>query len=354
MQKILALDMGKYKTVWCEYQGESTPPVYGKIATTPAALHDLLVSRSPQRLVLEVGPSAGWVCDLAEAMNIATQVANPNHDAWRWRNVKKKTDRVDALKLGQLSSVGQLPLVHVPSARTRQWRSLIAYRQVLVDRRTSVKNHIRAIYERQGLRLDSGKKAWSQAAIAQWSKDAHPLPEVDPEELWRGELHVEWQNLQQMDKALMEVEQKLAELAAADVRCRRLQTAPSVGPRLSEMVVALVDDPKRFKSGKEIGAYAGLTPRQWQSGLSDRQGHISRAGNAILRKLLVQVAWIGVRNKTWMLEVFERVKRGSDKRKKVAITAVARRLLIRLWAMLRDGVDWCADSSQSPAPDALA
>ena len=59
-----------------------------------------------------------------------------------------------------------------------------------------------------------------------------------------------------------------------------------------------------------------------------------------MRRLLIQVAWIGVRNKTWMLEVFERIKRGSDKRKKVAITAVARQLFIRLWAMLRDQTEW--------------
>ena len=350
--KILALDMGKCKTVWCEYQDESTRPIYGKVATTPQALHDLLVERGPDRLVLEVGPAAGWVCDLAEAMKIATQVANPNHEAWRWRNVKKKTDRADGLKLAQLSAVGQLPLVHMPAARTRQWRSLIGYREVLVDRRTAVKNHIRAIYERQGLRLPSAKKAWTQTAIAEWSKDARALSEVSMEELWRGELHVEWENLKQVEKAVAEVEQKLTELAEADERCRRLRTAPSVGPRLSEIVVALVDDPKRFDSGKEVGAYAGLTPRQWQSGESDRQGHISRAGNAQLRRILVQVAWLGVRNKTWMLQVYERVKRGSDKRKKVAIIAVARRLLVRLWAMLRDETDW--HECHEPGKDAEA
>lgn len=340
MNKILALDIGKCKTVWCMYQGESIPVVYGKVATTPQALHDLLVEQAPERLALEVGSSAGWIYDLAKVMQVPAQVANPNHEGWRWRNVKKKTDRVDARKLAQLSAVGQLPLVHMPAAKVRQWRSLIAYRQALVDRCTSVKNHIRAIYERQGLRLPSGRKAWSEAAIAQWSKDARPLSEVNAEELWRGELHMEWQNLRQAQQAVEEVEKKLSELAHADQRCRRLRTAPSVGPRLSEMVVALLDDPRRFKSGKEVGAYAGLTPRQWQSGQSDRQGHISRAGNGTLRRLLVQVAWIGVRNKTWMLEVYERVKRGSDKRKKIAITAVARRLLIRLWAMLRDQVDW--------------
>jgi transposase len=339
--KILALDLGKNKSVWCEYQTESMQETYVKTVTTPQALQELLVEHKPDRLVLEVGPSAGWVCDVAEALGIPTQVANPNHEAWRWRNVKKKTDRVDALKLAQLSAMGQLPLVHMPGCKTRQWRSLIAYRQSLVDRRTAVKNHIRAVYERQGLRLPGGKKAWSQAAIAQWSsQDARPLSEVGPEELWRGELYVEWQQLKQVEQSLAELERKLSELAQADERCQRLQTAPAVGPRLSEMVVALVDDPKRFSSGKEVGAYAGLTPRQWQSGESDRQGHISRAGNAQLRRLLIQVAWIGVRNKTWMLEVFERIKRGSDKRKKVAITAVARQLFIRLWAMLRDQTEW--------------
>jgi hypothetical protein len=54
----------------------------------------------------------------------------------------------------------------------------------------------------------------------------------------------------------------------------------------------------------------------------------------------VEIAWLGVRNKTWMLEVYERVRRGSDKRKKIAIVAVARRLLVKLWAMLRDCTEW--------------
>jgi transposase len=89
-----------------------------------------------------------------------------------------------------------------------------------------------------------------------------------------------------------------------------------------------------------VGCYAGLTPRRWQSGESDRQGHISRAGPPLLRQLLVQIAWTGVRHRTWMLKVYEQVCRGSEKRKKIAIVAVARRLLVKLWAMLRDGTKW--------------
>jgi len=70
------------------------------------------------------------------------------------------------------------------------------------------------------------------------------------------------------------------------------------------------------------------------------KGHISRAGNRLLRELLVEIAWLGVRHDTWMRGVYEEVRRGSDKRKKIAIVAVARRLLVKLWAMLRDGTPW--------------
>lgn len=111
------------------------------IPTTPAAMHDLFAERLPDpirgRVVIEIGSAAGWIKDLAEAMNIEIQIANPNHEAWRWKSVKRKTDRDDALKLAQLSSMNQLPRItpsggRGPGADARQWRSLIGYRWTLV------------------------------------------------------------------------------------------------------------------------------------------------------------------------------------------------------------------------------
>jgi transposase len=344
--KILALDLGKYKTVFCDYAAadgggvEAKGREYGKVPTAPKDLHDLLTARRPDRVVLEAGPAAGWVHDLAAALGIEVQVANTNDERWQWKRAKKKTDRVDALKLAQMSAMGCLPTVHVPAAGVRQWRALIEYRHALVDRRTAVKNSVRAIFDRQGLRLASGAKAWTAAGVAEAEKDARPLSECGPLELWRGQLHVELEALRAADEQVKQVEAKLDAVAADDERVRRLRTAPCVGPRLSEVVAAVLDEPRRFGNAKQVGAYAGLSPRQWQSGNSRRDGHISRAGHPVLRELLVEVAWIGVRTGSWMLGVYERVRRGSDKRKKVAIVAVARRLLVRLWAMLRDGVDW--------------
>jgi transposase len=222
---------------------------------------------------------------------------------------------------------------------------LIAYRHGLVDRRTAIKNSIRSIFERRGDRLPSGRKAWTDAGVKQIAAEARKLAECSPLELWRGQLHEELEQLEAAEKNIASVESKLDELAVADERIKRLKTAPCVGPRLSELVVSALDDAKRFKTGRQVGAYAGLSPRQWQSGQSTREGHISRQGNPLLREILVEVCWLGIRKNAWMKQVYEDARRGSEKRKKIAIVAVARRLLVRLWAMLRDGTDW-----QEPTP----
>ncbi len=72
----------------------------------------------------------------------------------------------------------------------------------------------------------------------------------------------------------------------------------------------------------------------------DRQGRISGQGNKLLRSLLVEVCWLGLRHNKWMRDTYERIRRGSPSRKKIAITAVARKLLVRCWAMMRDGTEW--------------
>src|SRR2546425_3053747 len=158
--KILALDLGNYKSVGCIYEMASISHKFTSVVTTPKVLHDLLVEEEPDRVVIEICPLAGWVSDLVRALGIELQVASTTHDAWRWKNVKRKNDRQDALKLAQLSALGQLTLVHVPEQGVRQWRSLINYRGRLVSRRTKIQNHIRALLLRQAEPMVSGGRPW--------------------------------------------------------------------------------------------------------------------------------------------------------------------------------------------------
>jgi len=345
--KILAIDLGKFNSAACVYLVEDDQAQFDTVPTHPGVFEDLLTFHKPDRVVIEIGSQAGWVCDLAKSLKIEIQVANTNHEAWRWKNTKRKTDRDDALKLARLSAMNQLPLVTLPDTRVRQWRSLISYRHKLVARRTSIKNSIRGILDRQGIRWPSGRGGWTREAMRLLQQHAQPIEDVDTDNLWRGQLHVELQALQMEEKLIQQVECKLDALASEDHRAKLLQTIPGVGPRLAELMAAVIDDPKRFKNGKQVGAYAGLVPKQYESGTMQRQGRITGQGNRLLRAMLVEVGWLMRRYNAHFRRVFDHVCRGCKARRKVAVIAVARRLLVCAWAMLRDGTRW-------RAPDKLA
>ena len=338
--KILALDLGKYKTVGCDYQRESGEHRFRASLTAPAALQRLVEQTKPDRVVIEVCNIAGWVCDLLRGMGVEVQVANTSDDAWRWRKVKKKNDRCDALKAAQLSAVNQLREVHIPVIEVRQWRALIAYRQQLVRRRGKVKNHIRDLLLREGQILPRGAKCWTQLGMARLAAMAQPLSAVGLRELWRGELDIELRQLVAVQQEIDVAEEKLNAIGAADPRVQLLRTIPGVGPRLSEAIVALLDRPERFRKPSEVSAYIGMVPKELDSGETERRGRITRHGSRLVRSLLVEVAWAGLRYNPWVRETYERISGGKKSRKKIAIVAVGRRLLVRCWAMLRDGTSW--------------
>jgi transposase len=345
--KILALDLGKYKTVGCDYERESGQHRFRASFTTPAALEQLVKEVKPDRVVIEVCNIAGWVCDLLRRMGVEVQVANTSDDAWRWRKVKKKNDRCDALKAAQLSAVNQLREVHIPTIDVRQWRALIGFRQQLVRRRGKVKNHIRDLLVTEGQILPRGAKCWTQLGVARLEAMAKPLKDVGLNELWRGQLHIELRQLREVQQEIVIAEEKLDAIAAADPRIALLRTIPGVGPRLSEAIVALLDRPERFHKAREVSAYIGMVPKQFDSGESQRHGRITKHGSRLVRSLLVEVAWAGMRYNPWVRQTYQRISGGKKSRKKIAIVAVGRRLLVRCWAMLRDGTSWRA--SVSPA-----
>jgi transposase len=100
--KILALDLGKFKSVACVYEQVSGEHSFLTIRTTPAEVRQLVQLTEPELLVFEVCGFAGWIHDLAVELGVRVLVANPNHEGWRWNHVKRKTDRDDALKLARL------------------------------------------------------------------------------------------------------------------------------------------------------------------------------------------------------------------------------------------------------------
>jgi transposase len=338
--KILALDLGKYKTVGCAYEAVSGKHHFQTSFTTPTGLAQLVREVKPDRVVIEVCNIAGWVSDLLRGLGVEVQVANTSEDAWRWRKVKKKNDRCDALKAAQLSAVNQLREVHIPHIEVRQWRALIAFRQQLVRRRGKVKNHIRDLLLSEGQILPRGAKCWTQLGVEQLTALAKPFSEIGLHELWRGQLDIELRQLRELQREIDQVEEKLDAIGKADARVALLRTIPGVGPRLSEAVVALLDQPERFHKAREVSAYVGMVPKELDSGETERRGRITKHGSRLVRSLLVEVAWAGLRYNPWVRATFRRISGGKKARKKIAIVAVGRQLLVRCWAMLRDGTSW--------------
>lgn len=355
--RILALDLGKFNSVACVYERETHAHRFVSVQTTPKTIHDLLVEHqtadpSQALLVIETCDVAGWVYDIATTLGMPVAIANPSHEAWRWTRVKRKTDKDDALKLAKLTLLEQLPTVHMPPPAQRQRRRLVHYRRALVERRTAIKNQVRSIYSQQGLSLPMRGKAWTRMGIKQMTDDARPIASCAIDDLWRGRLHVEMQLLDSLSRQIDQVDAKLDALGAEDERTTLLQTVAGVGPRLAETVVAHLDDPHRFKSAGQVASYAGLVPKQMDSGTMKRSGRITRRGPTLLRSMLVEVAWMVYMRNAWAKSYVQRISRGIQSRRKIAIVALARKLLVMLWAMLRDNTPWrdpCA--AHSPPED---
>jgi transposase len=347
---ILALDLGKYKSVACLYDRGTATARFHALDTTREELRRLFDRHRPALVVFEACALSGWVHDLCAELGLPCKVANTASEAWKFKHAKRKTDRDDALRLAQLEALGQLPTAVIPPKQTREWRALIGYRQVLVGRRVAVQNHIRAILVGQGLPAPRGHRAWTATGLEGIGQRAHALADCGPDELWRGLLELALTEYRQVVALLGQAEARLDALARADAAVGVLTSVPGVGPRTAEAVAAYLHEPKRFQNGKQVSAYAGMVPRQYQSGETDRRGRITRRGPALLRKLLVECAWVMLRYNAWARAVYQRLSRGRA-RKKQAIVALARKLLVRCWAMLRDGKRWRGEPA---APAAAA
>jgi len=336
---ILALDLGKYKSLACLYDRNTAEGSFQTLDTCRDHLRCLFEQHRPGLVVFEACALAGWVHDLCTELGLPCKVANTASEAWKFKHSKRKTDKDDALRLAQLEALGQLPTVVVPPKQTREWRGLIACRQDLVGRRVALQNRIRVLLVGQGLPAPRGHRAWTEAGLHAIARHARSLAECGPDELWRGLLELALTEYHYLLALLKQAQARLDALAKADASVRLLESIPGVGSRTAEVIVAYLGEPQRFQTAKQVSAYGGLVPRQYQSGESDRRGRITRRGPALLRKLLVECAWVMLRYNRWARVVYLRLSRGKA-RKKQAIVALARKLLVRCWAMLRDKVRW--------------
>jgi transposase len=350
---ILAIDLGKFNSMICFYDSVTRKAGFLRASTSRSYFQAVFRNRRPDLVVMEACGPSGWVKDLCDEMGIPVLVCSTNEEAWRWKNVKRKTDRDDALKLARLAAMEQLKPTHVPSLAMREYRALVKYRKTIVRRINQVKNSIRSIFANRGIEIGRGAKAWN-SGLAFVCGHRKPLDQCGMSELWRGQLDLELAHLEALEAKQETAEKRLELIARDDPRVQRLLGIPGVGRCTAEVIVAAIDEPHRFRTAGQVSAYAGLVPRQYQSGETDRRGRITKRGSKLLRTMLVENAWCLRRYNPWAKEIFTRISGGHRTRRKKASVAVARRLLVVAWAILRDESEWDAGKlsrgKRSPVP----
>lgn len=300
------------------------------LESLPAELH----------VCYEASDGYGYLYDNISKRAKSVQVAHPGQCRLIFKS-KKKTDRIDAEKLAKLLFLNEVPSIHVPNINIRDWRRLIIFRQNLVAEGTRVKNRIRGLLRRYGIKAVTG--LWYKKGLAWLEGLTFETPAA------KVELNILLNNLQQQKNNLKDVEIQLQLFADHHPGIALLMTIPGIGIRTAEAVVAWIDNPDRFSRNCQIGPYFGLIPSEDSSGGKTRMGRITRQGPAVIRKLLCEAAWRAIRFSPDVKAVFEKVQRNDRDRKKIAVVATAHYLARVMLAMLKQNKPWMSKQDMTKA-----
>jgi transposase len=241
---------------------------------------------------------------------------------------KQKTDRQDAQLILKLMLKDDFPRIWVPSWENRDLRQLLWHRHRMVQARTRIMNQLQAVALNEGLRCK--KRLWrtkrrqlESFPLAPWaSRRRHELLEL----------------LDRLNPTIAELSQAVEQEIKKCPEAQRLATHPGVGSLTALAFVLIIGEADRFQCGKQVASYLGLVPLEDSSGNRRRLGHITKQGSSMLRFLLVEAAQVTGRSlPEWRSRYFHLMMRRG---RKIAKVAMARRLAVCLYWMLRQGWDY--------------
>jgi transposase len=321
---ILDRDTGEVREAVVRHDGDQVRTFYASL-------------RPPVLVGLEATGSMWWFLHLLEELGIAYRVGHPARIR-QAESRKQKHDRRDAALLLRLLAEDRFPAIWVPSAELRDLRALLLHRHQWVRIRTRVMNALQGLALGHGMRR--GAALWSRAGQAGLSEVIFPAHTAHRRDMLQALYQHLCEQVTDLDRrVLAQVEQR--------PRARQLMTHPGVGPVTALATEVFLGDPSRFLDGKAVASYVGLIPSEYSSGDRQHLGALTKQGSPLLRFLWCEAAIHAVR-KDAALGRFYRHKlhqKGLGK----ARVAVARKLGIRLWVLLRDQIDYQEFCRRCPA-----
>jgi transposase len=308
---------------------------YSKVIRGPMNIlfEELSKIKHSFRICFEASTGYGAVYDGLSRLKYAKQVivAHPGKTRLIF-HCKRKTDRIDAKKLATLLFLETIPQVYVPGVDVRSWRTMINHRNHLANDRKSFKNSIRSFLRHRG--IQAPKSLWSKAGMA-WLKELSF--EIPMDAVQRDTLVVRLETTITMIKR---VEKELEKIGDRHPGVQLLMTIPGVGIRTAEAVMAYIDDPKRFSRTRSIGDYFGMVPELDASAGKYKYGRITKEGPSVVRKMITEAAWQGIRRCKKLRERFKVYMHKDKQRKRIAIVAVGHFMLRAMLAMLKNNKVW--------------
>ena len=328
MEHYVGIDVSLEHSSVCVVDGTGKIVVEAKVVSEPEALIAWL-RRQPftlARIGLEAGPLSQWLFAGLQDAGFAAELLETRHVRDAFKAMPVKTDKKDARGIAQLMRLGWFKPVHCKSVSAQETRALLTARKLLQAKRHDVEMSLRGVLRGFGLKVGPTTPRTFEARVRELV-DGHPTLVTVAEALLAART--------ELLRRFEELERRLVEVGRADVRVRRLTTVPGVGNLVALTFVAAIDDPSRFRSSRQVGAYLGLTPKRYQSGETDVSGRISKIGDHGVRTMLYEAANVmltrpvkGSALKDWALAV---AKRAGPRKAKVAL---ARKLAVVLHAML--------------------
>ena len=328
MEHHVGIDVSLEHSSVCVVDGTGKIVVEAKVVSEPEALIAWL-RRQPftlARIGLEAGPLSPWLIAGLRDAGFAAELLETRHVRDAFKAMPVKTDQKDARGIAQLMRLGWFKPVHCKSVSAQETRALLTARKLLQAKRHDVEMSLRGVLRGFGLKVGPTTPRTFEARVRELV-DGHPTLVTVAEALLAART--------ELLRRFEELERRLVEVGRADVRVRRLTTVPGVGNLVALTFVAAIDDPSRFRSSRQVGAYLGLTPKRYQSGETDVSGRISKIGDHGVRTMLYEAANVmltrpvkGSALKDWARAV---AKRAGPRKAKVAL---ARKLAVVLHAML--------------------
>lgn len=333
----VGLDVHRKKTVYVIQGSDGDVVAEGSTPTHRDGIQQIALKHELEpgtQVCLECGVQAGMVCDVLEEIEMVPVVVDAAEVRKKARRRGQKTDRRDAFEICDGLRRGiWASIVYMPPPPVRRLRRILSRRRHFVRLATQQINAAKFLLRAQGILTQETISLTTEAA---WSK----LMARSETEALHGhlELHARTWDLAQKHITLLEKELRAALEPFAEIM-GWLTSVPGIGLITAASFIAVVGDPSRFPDSNHLVSYLGLAPSMFDSGDTERHGHITKAGPPYMRALLCEIAQQASRLKHPLHPYFVRVAAKSGyKKAAIAIAQRLARIMYRMW-LNREGFD---------------